>query len=124
MKRFAEIVGTQNGQVGVVGFQFLIGMPVDDGKIVVVIFLADKTARILSERTHLIFERLGVSHQFGFIQHIVYVFHNFVANFHTHANVHRTGFMGNPMFRTNFFQPIGTAPAGSCNRCAKSSPIS
>ena len=49
-----EIMRTENGQVGVAGLLYLIGMAVDQGQVIVVILLAHKTARILAEGTHLV----------------------------------------------------------------------
>lgn len=42
-------MGAQNGKICIIGLDVLIGMPVDNGKVVVVIFLADKATGILAK---------------------------------------------------------------------------
>ena len=51
-----EIVGAENGQVGVIGFQILVGVAVYDCQIIVVVFLAYKPSRVLAEGTDFIFK--------------------------------------------------------------------
>ncbi len=112
IERYAEVVRTQNGKVGIIGFQILIGMSVDNRQIVVVIFLCHKTARVLTERTHFILKGLGISNEFGFIQNVIDFFHDFISDFHTDTYIHRAGLMGNVVLGTNFFQPVRPSAAG------------
>lgn len=52
-------MGAKNGNIRVAGFFVLIGVSVDNGKVVIIIFLADKTAGILAEGPYLVFKGLG-----------------------------------------------------------------
>ena len=45
VKGMREIVGAENGQVGVIGFQILVGVTVYDCQIIVIVFLAYKASR-------------------------------------------------------------------------------
>ena len=67
IERIGEVVRAENGKVGVVGFFILERVTVDDGEIVVVIFLRHVAAGILAERSHFVFERSGVADEFRFV---------------------------------------------------------
>ena len=61
IERLAEIMRAKNCKVGVVALELLERMAVNHRKVVVVILLADKAARILAEGSDLVFERLRIS---------------------------------------------------------------
>ena len=81
-------------------------MAVDHSKIVVVIFLADKSARVLAESADLVFKWLRITDQLGFIQDIIHVFHDFIADFHPYADIDGSRLVGDAVFRAEFFQPV------------------
>ena len=91
-------------------------MPVYHRKVIVIVLLADKAARILAERTHLVLERLRVANQLGFIKHIVDVLHHLVAHLYTHANINRPRLMRDLMLSADTLQPVRAAPPGSNHR--------
>ena len=57
-----EVVGAEDGQIGVVAFQLLVAVAVDHRQIVVVVLLAHKAPGILAEGAHLVLEGPGVAH--------------------------------------------------------------
>lgn len=87
-------------------------MTVDYSEVVIVILLTDDATRVLAKGADLIFERLGVSDQFRFVQHIVDPLHDLTANFDSHADIHRPRLMGDMVVCTEPFQPIGASPPG------------
>ena len=62
-----KVMGNENGKVGVIRLVHLVGMSIDDGKIVVVVLLADEAAGILAEGTNLVFEGGGIADKLGLI---------------------------------------------------------
>lgn len=104
-------MGTENGHIGVVRFQFLITVTVDDGEIVVVIFLRHKAAGILAERAHLILERLGITDELGLVQDLVHRFHDLVSHLHAHADVDGAGDVLHAVLFAELFQPVRAAAA-------------
>ena len=107
-----EVVADQNGQVGVVALFLLEAVAVDHCQVVVVVFLGHKAAGILAEGAHLVAPGCRVADEFAFIENLVDGFHDFVAAFHPHADVHGAGFVGDVVFGTDLFQPVGAAAAG------------
>ena len=106
-------MAAQNGEVGVVALGVFIAVAVDNRQaVVVVIFLADEAAGVLTERAHLVGERLRVADEFGLIQNLVHFVHNFVAHFHAHADVHRAGQVVNAVLFAHFFKPVRAFAAG------------
>ena len=98
VKGIAEIVGAQDRQVGIVRLQFLIGMAVNHRQVVVVILLGHKAARVLAEGAHLVFERLGITYELGFVENVVYLLHNLVSHLYPHAYIHRARSVGDSVF--------------------------
>ena len=115
VERICEIVGTQNRKVGILRFQVLIGMAVYHRQIVIVIFLAYKAARILAESTHLVLKRKRIADELRLIKNVVHILHDLVADLHTHADIHRSGHMGDVMLLAELFQPVGSLSSGSHN---------
>ena len=111
IKRLEEVVRTQNREVGVLGLAFLIGMPVHHRQAAIVVFLAHEAARILTEGAHLVAERIRVSDELAFVEHIVHALHDFVAHLDAHANVDRAGRVLDVMLAAEALEPIGTAAA-------------
>ena len=108
----SEVVGTEDRQIGVIGFQLFIGMTVDHSQIVIVIFLADEAAGVLAEGAHLIAEGVGIADELGLIQNFVHFFHDFVADFYPYADIHGAGTVGDVVAGAHFFQFVGAAAAG------------
>ena len=54
-------MGAENCKVGVVALELLEGVSVNNGKVVVIVLLADKAAGILAEGSDLVFERLRIA---------------------------------------------------------------
>ena len=111
----SEIVGTENRQVRVVGFQLFIGVTVDHSQIVIIIFLADEAAGVLAEGAHLVAEGVGIADEFGLIKDFVDFFHDFVADFYSDADIHGAGTVGNVVAGAHFFQFVGATAAGGNN---------
>ena len=109
IERHIEVVRAKDCKIGIVGFQLLIGMSVDDGEIVVVILLTDKAAGILTEGAHLVFERLRIPDQLRLIQHRIDLFHNLVANLDAHADIDRARHVIDVVVCAGFFQPFRAA---------------
>ena len=86
-------------------------MAVDDGEIVVIVFLADKAAGILAEGSHLVLERARIADQLAFIKHAVDLFHDLVAALHAHADIDRAGLVGDAVLGAELFQPVRAAAA-------------
>ena len=105
-------MGTQNGKVGIVGLQILVGMSVHHRQTAVVIFLTDKAARILTEGAHLVLERSGIADQLGLVEHLIDLFHDLVSHLHTHADVDGSRLVGNVVFCAYVLQPVSSPPAG------------
>ena len=87
-------------------------MSVDDRQIVVVIFLADKTARILTEGTDLVFERLRIADELRFIQNLIDILNDFIPDLHAHTDIDCARLMRDVMLIAQLFQPVRTASAG------------
>ena len=102
-------MAAQNGHVRVIALEILIAVSIDDGKVVVVVLLADESAGVLAERAHLILERARIANQLALVQHAVDLFHDLVAAFDAHADIDRAGLMGDAMLSADFFQPIRAA---------------
>ena len=90
-------------------------MAVHDGEVVIVIFLADKAARVLAECAYLVFKRLRVADEFRFIQNVVHGFHDLVAHLYAHADVHCARRMGDAVAGAELVKPIRAASAGCHN---------
>ena len=86
-------------------------MSVYNSEIVIIVFLADKTSRILTEGSHLILERLRIADKFGLVKHIVHVFHDLISDLYAHADIHRSRRMSYVIFCTDFFQPLRSPAA-------------
>ena len=115
IERVVEVVGNKNGKICVVGFKFLVGVTVDYGKIVVIVFLADKTARILAESANLVLERLRIAYQLRFVKNLIDLFHDLVSDLDAHADVNRAWNMRYIMFRANAFKPFRASSSGCDN---------
>ena len=63
IERMAEVVRAQNRKIRIVGFELLVGMSVYYSQIVIVVFLAYKTPRILAESTNLVFVRVRITYK-------------------------------------------------------------
>ena len=113
VERHGEIVRAEDGHIRVFRLQLLVRMAVDDREIVVVILLRDEAAGVLTERAHLVFERLRVADELGLIQDAVDRLHDLVAHFHAHADVHRAGLVLHTVLQADFFQPVRAAAPGS-----------
>ena len=111
IKRLEEVVRAQNREVGVLGLAFLIGMPVHHRQAAIVVFLAHEAARVLAEGAHLVAERIRVSDELAFVEHIVHALHDFVAHLDAHANVDRAGRVLDVVLAAEALEPIGTAAA-------------
>ena len=107
-----EVVGTENGQVGVVAFELLVAVAVDHRQVVVVVLLADEAAGVLTEGADLVLKRLGVPHQLGLIEHPVDGLHHLAAHLHPHADVHGAGLVGDVVLGAQALQPIRPPAAG------------
>ncbi len=102
----------QNREVGVLGLALLVGMPVHHREAAIVIFLAHKAARVLTEGAHLVAERFTwVSDKLAFIEHVVHALHDFVAHLDAHANVNRARRMLDVVLAAKALEPIGAAAA-------------
>ena len=108
---FGEVVGDEDGQVGVLALLLLEAVAIDHGQIVVVVLLSHKAAGVLAEGAHLVLPGLGVADEFGLIQHLVHLFHDLVAALHAHADVNGAGLVGDVVLGADLLQPVGTAAA-------------
>ena len=109
-----EIVGAEDGKIGVVALQLLIGMTVYNGEIVIVVFLSNEAAGILAEGAHLILEGLGITDELGFIKNLVNLFDYLVSNLNSNADINRSGLMRDAVLRAKLFKPI-CAATSRCN---------
>ena len=109
IERVVEVVGNKNGKICVVGFKFLVGVTVDYGKIVVIVFLADKTARILAESANLVLERLGIADELRLVENVVDLLHDLVSYLDAHADIDCAGLMGDIMLSAELFEPVRAA---------------
>ena len=107
----SEVVGDEDGQVGVLALLLLEAVAIDHGQIVVVVLLSHKAAGILAEGAHLVLPGLGVADEFGLVQHLVHLFHDLVAALHAHADVNGAGLVGDVVLGADLLQPVGTAAA-------------
>ena len=78
-------------------------MTVYNGKIVVVILLAYKSAGILTEGSDLILERTGITDKLRFVKNIVYLFDDLVPDLDSYADVNRSRQVSNVMFAMRYF---------------------
>ena len=106
-----KVMRTENGNVGIVRFQFLVAVAVDHREIVVVIFLRNKSAGVLAESADFIFERLGITDEFGFVQYFIDRLHDLVSHFHPNADVDGARNVLHAVFFAQLFQPIRSAAA-------------
>ena len=109
-------MGAEDGEVGVVALEILVGVAVHHRQVIIIVLLADKAAGILAEGTDLVLKGLGIAHQLGFIQHPVHGLHDLVADFHPDADIHSAGSVGNAVLRAELFQPVSTPAAGGHHR--------
>ena len=86
-------------------------MSVYHSKTVVVIFLCNITAWILTKRADFVFKRLGISYQLGFIQRVVDLFHYLVAHFNAYAYVNSARLMLDIVRLARSLKPIRPSPA-------------
>ena len=114
VKRHGKIVRAENGKIRVLALEFFIRMAVYNGKVIIIIFLRNKSARVLAKRAHLVFKRFRISDQFGFVKHVIHRFYDLVSDLNTNADVHRSRLVGDSVIGAEFFQPVRAAPAG-CN---------
>ena len=105
-------MGAEDGEVGVVALEVLVGMSIHHRQVVIIVLLADEAAGILAEGADLVLEGLRIAHQLGLIQHSVHHFHDLVADLHPDADVHRTGRVGDVMLGAQLLQPIRAPAAG------------
>ena len=111
IERLREVVRAKYRQVGIGRFQLFIAVSVDDGEVVVVVFLAYETAGVLTEGTHLVLERLRISDEFGFVKNAVDLFHDLVPHLYSDADIDGTRLVHYVVFSTQVFEPVGAAPA-------------
>ena len=109
VERLAEIMRAQDGEVGVVGFAFLEGVPVYHRKAAVVIFLRHKTTGVLAKRAHLIAEGVGVANELSLVEDLVHVLDDFVSHLDAHAHIDRSRRMEDSMLGAQVLKPIGAA---------------
>ena len=114
----AEIMRNENGYVCVVGFDILERVTVDDGKVIVIVFLTHETAGVLAESAHLVLEGERVADELGFVQYLVDEFHDLVSDFDTYADIDRAGLMRDVVCGALLFKPVGAASAGCDDRMA------
>ena len=107
-----KVVGAEDGQVGVLGLQVLVGVAVDHRQIVVVILLADKAAGVLAEGAHLVLKGLGIADELGLVEHIVHRLHHLVAHLHPDADVHGAGGVGHAVAGAELVEPVRAPAAG------------
>ena len=91
-------------------------MSVDNGEVVVVVLLADKSAGILAECADLVLERLGVAYELRLIENIVDLLHDLVSYLNAHADVDCAGLMGYIMLSAELFEPVRAAASGRDDR--------
>ena len=111
VKRNAEIVRAENGEVRVVALHLFVGMAVDHCQVVVVVLLADKAAGVLAERADLVLEGAGISDELGLVQHPVHRFHDLIADLYTDTDVDGAGSVGNVVLGAELLQPVRAAAA-------------
>ena len=92
-----EVVGAENRNIGVVGFQLLVGVTVHNGEPGVVIFLTHKAAGILTEGANLVLEGLRIADELRFVENAVDRLHDLIPNLDANADVNGAGLMGNPV---------------------------
>ncbi len=113
LERLGKGVRTKDCKVGVLAFEFLITMSVDDGEVVVVILLRDESAGVLAEYANFVFERCGIADEFAFVKNGVDFLHNLVADFHPDSDIDDAGSVCDIMLRTDFFEPFRSPSTGS-----------
>ena len=113
LKGLGEVVGYQDGQVGVLALFLLIAVAVHHRQVVVVVFLRHKAAGFWQKVRTLFFQGAGVADQLGFVQNPVDLFHHLIAALHPHADVHRAGLVGDVVLGAQLFQPVGAAASGA-----------
>ena len=111
----AEVVGYKYGEIGVVAFYVLVRVAVYHSKVVVVVFLAHKSAGILAEGAHLILEGLWIAYELGLIEYLVYPLHYLVSHLDPYPYIHCSRLMSYAVIGAEFFQPVRTPAAGSHN---------
>ena len=112
VERHGEIVRAEDGHIRVGRLELLIRVAVDDGEVIVVVFLRHEAAWVLAERAHLVLERGRVADELGLIQHAVDGFHDLVAHLDAHADVDRAGLVLHTVLEADLLQPVGAAAAG------------
>ena len=63
IKGIVKVVRAKYCNVSIVGFLFFIRVTVNNGKVIIVVFLAYKAAGILAEGSYLVFKRLRVAYE-------------------------------------------------------------
>jgi len=106
-------MGDEDGEVGVLALLLLEAVAVDDGEVVVVVLLRHEAAGVLAEGAHFVFPGLRVADELGLIEHLVHLFHDFVAALDADADVHGAGLVGDVVLGTDLFEPVGAAAAGA-----------
>ena len=112
VERLGKIVADQDRQVGVGAFEVLVAVAVDNGEVIVVVFLRDKAAGVLAEGADLVFPGGGVADQLAFVQNAVDRLHDLVAAFDPHADVDGAGAVGDVVLGADLFKPVCPAAAG------------
>ena len=108
-----EVVGDEDGEVGVFALLLLEAVAVDHGEVVVVVFLRHEAAGVLAEGADLVLPRLRVADELGLVQHLVDLFHDLVAALDADADVHGAGLMGNVVLGAELFQPVCATASGA-----------
>ena len=107
-----EVVGAEDGHVGVLRLLILEGVAVDHGQVVVVVLLGHIAARVLAEGADLIFEGGRVADELGFVEDVVDLLHDLVAHFHPHADIDSAGLMLDAVLGAQALQPVRAPAAG------------
>ena len=108
-----EVVGDEDGEVGVLALLLLEAVAVDHGQVVVVVLLCHEAAGVLAEGADLVLPGLRVADELGLIQHLVHLFHDLVAALDANTDVHGAGLVGDMVLCTNFLKPVCAAAAGA-----------
>ena len=87
-------------------------MPVYYRKVVVVVLLTYKAARVLAERAHLVLERQRVAYKLGLVEDGVYLLHYLVSHLNAHADIDRARLMRYAVALAGLFKPVRALAPG------------
>ena len=90
-------------------------MPIDDGEVVVIVLLTDKTAGVLAESAHLILERQRIADELGLVQYLIDLLHDLISHLKAHPDVDGAGLMVDGMVGADVFEPVGPSAASGHN---------